>query len=137
MLSISISEEEDPNQGEPSLSKTGSTSHSQLPSPGSPTWHSPLEKDVVEKDWHSQLSNFGLALGMLLGISHSCVKLLGKLAYTKWWLKRVVEKGYPRFLFFWIPNSKEEPVSERRLFNLLLCIVIFNFVILFALCKML
>ena len=72
--------------------------------PGSPTWHSPLEKNVVEKDWHSQLSNFGLALGILLGISHSCVKLLGKLAYTKWWVKRVVENGYPRFLFFWIPN---------------------------------
>ena len=123
------------NQGELSLSKTNTTSDNQLPSPGSPLYQKRLEKGIIEKKWHSQLPTFGVALGVLLAISRSCVGLLGKLAYTKRWVENMVSKGFPRSLFLWLPDSNQEPVSERSLFHLLVSILVLNFVIVYFLFK--
>ena len=131
MVSILIPEGKKLHQGE---GGTSSTFERRLSSPGSPLW-SHLEKGIMEKDWHSQLGNLGLALGVLLAISRSCVGLLGKLAYTKRWVEKMVSKGFPKFLFFWIPDSNQESVSERSLFNLLLSIFVLNFVIVYFLFK--
>ena len=113
-LSISISEEEELSQGEPS--RTGGSSLSQLPSPQTPPppWQSPWERNVVEKDWHSQLANFELAFGVLLAICRACVGLLGKLGYTKRFIERMIKNGFPRFVFFWYLIQRKSKFLRNR-----------------------
>jgi hypothetical protein len=104
-------------------------------SPGDPSWYSPLEKGIIEKDRH--LTAFGVTLGVMLAICQACVGVLRKLRYTQEFAKTMTDKGWPRWLFFWISHSNPEPFPERSLFHLLICILVLNLVILYGLFSML
>ena len=126
------------SEKEPSFSKTRGTSDDQLSLPPTPpTPWSPLEKSSVDQDWHSQCLNCATGVGAVLAISRVCIGMVRRLDYTQRWKERMVEKKVPRFLFFWVSDSKPEQVSEKSLFRLLVGISVFNLVVLYALFSML
>jgi hypothetical protein len=94
---------------------------------------SPAEEQVIGKDPHQQLANFAISLGVMLAICQACVGVLRKLRYTQEFAKTMTDKGWPRWLFFWISHSNPEPFPERSLFHLLVCILVLNLVILYGL----
>ena len=127
----SISEKPLNNEGKPSLSKTSSTSDNELPS--SPTVWSPLERGIVEKDRHLQLFNFSVGTGIVLAICRGCIDVVRRLDYTQKWVKEMTDKGFPRWLFFWVPDSNPETFPEKSLFSFLVRIFVLNLVILYVL----
>ena len=120
------------NQKRPSVSEAGTSLQNQdPPSPGSPTWFSPLEKGVMDKD--RRLAFFGISLGVMLALCQTCVGVLRTLRYTQEFVKRMTDKGWPKWLFSWISNPNPEPFPEKWLFDLLVLILILNLIILYAL----
>ena len=134
--SISQEQEQEPlnNEGKPSPSKTSSTSENELPLPPTPpTPWSPLERGIVEKDRHSQWVNVGVGAGIVLAICRGCIDVVRRLDYTQKWVKEMTDKGFPRWLFFWVPDSNPETFPEKSLFSFLVRIFVLNLVILYVL----
>ena len=113
-----------------SVSKAGTSSQDQN-SDFPPSLHSALEKGV---DRH--LPYFGISVGLLLVICKTCVVVLRKLGYTQEFVKRMTDKGWPKWLFSRISNPNPEPFPEKWLFDLLVVILVFNLIILYALLNM-
>ena len=126
------------NQGKPSLSKTTSSLDNQLSLPPIfPTPWSPLERSLVDRNGHSQWANCEIGVGVVLTISHSCIGIARRLDHTQRWKERMIDKGFPRFLFFWISNSKPEQISEKSFFYFFVIVFVSNLIILYALFSML
>ena len=119
-----------------SVSKNSTILENQLSvTPGAPSWFSPLEKEVIEKD--RRLGSFGIGLGVLLALCQTCVGVLRTLGYTQEFVKTMIGKGYPKWLFSWLSHPNPKPFPERSLFDLLVVILVLNLVILYALLRML
>ena len=79
-----------------------------------------------------------LSIGLILAaalvvISQIVLGILRKLNFTQMWVKKLTEKGYPRWLFFLITSSNVKHLSEKRIFHSMVSILIVNFLILFML----
>ena len=73
---------------------------------------------------------------LLLFTSQVCVPVLRKLNYTQDTVKRITDKGFPKWLFSRITVSNPETVSEKVLFDLMVRLLTINLMILYFLIKM-
>ena len=89
--------------------------------------------ESLEKGRHLQLAGFGLCVGALLTTSRVALGVLSKLNFTQELVKKMTDRGLPKWLFFWIHHSNPGPLPEKPLFFLMVCILAVNLIILYVL----
>ena len=125
------------------VSMKGKSSETQLvckdkdnPETNDDLWFSPTPLEEVEKDRYSQLTGFGLCVIALTTISRIALAVLQKLTYTQQLIKRMIDFGWPKWLFAWFIHSNPGSLPEKPLFYLMICILALNVTILYVLLKM-
>ena len=103
------------------------------PSPGQWTCSSPAEDNYYCIEKTKYWANLGGCTAAVIGISEIVCGILRRLDYTKVWVNRLTDKGFPRWLFFFITPSNVEHLSEKKLSHSMVSILIINVLILFML----
>ena len=78
----------------------------------------------------------GLCAFTLLSTTQIAWVILRKLNYTQELVKKLTDKGWPKFLFLWLHHPNPGPAGEKPLFNLMVAILVGNILILYTLMKM-
>ena len=103
--------------------------------PSSHTPGSPLE-EIFEKARFVVLSCSALGAITLFTTIKIVWVVLKKLDYSQEWVKRMTDKGWPKFLFFFVRHPNPGPVGGKPLFVLLITVLVGNIIVLYILLKM-
>ena len=93
---------------------------------------SPLE-ETLEKNRYMVWIGCGACASILFTTTQIAWILLRKLDYTQELVKKLTDKGWPAFLFFWIRHPNPGPVGGKPLFALLVGILVGNVTVLYLL----
>ena len=96
--------------------------------------NSPLE-ETLERNRYTVWIGSGSCAFILLSTIRIAWIILRKLDYTQELVKKINEKGWPKFLFFWISHSQPGPVGGRPLFTLLVAVLVGNIIVLYFLMR--
>lgn len=102
--------------------------------------HSPLEERVEKSqycvDERQYWANLGGCTACLVVISHIALAILRRLHYTQQLVKKLTDRGVPKWLFSLITSSNAEQHAEKDIFNLMVSILAINFLILYLVFNM-
>ena len=98
-----------------------------------PSCYSPLED--VQKFHH--WGGFFISLAAIYISNQAVLNVLRRLKFTEGWVKGMVDKGWPKWCFFWLKYDKPKQLNEKGLFHLMVCILILNLVILYIIVRVL
>ena len=90
----------------------------------------------VEKQSMQWLGFWGCLVVLSL-TSHLYVAILRKLNYTQELVKKMTDKGWPKWIFSWITHPNPGPVPEKGFFGTMLFFLTMNLIYLYFLIKML
>ena len=107
---------------------------SKPPSPGEWMCNSPSEQGThycIEKTKY--WANLGGCSAALFVTSQIVLGLLRRLKYTQMLVKKLTDRGYPKWLFYLLDSSTPKDSSEKNIFDSMVYILVINFLILFML----
>ena len=107
-----------------------SSSNNDLPFTSS----SPLES--FEQYRYVQWVGSGLCAFNLLTTSQIAWAILRKLNYTQDLVNKMTDRGFPKFLFFWVRDPNPGPVGEKSLSRSMVIVLVGNIIILYLLVKL-
>ena len=109
-------------------------SRGQSPSLSSDNLFAPLES--LQEYRYVQWFSSGLCAFTLLTTSQIAWVIVRKLDYTQDLVNKMIAKGVPKSLLFWIRHPNPGPVGGRPLFNLMVGVLLGNLIVLYLLIKM-
>ncbi len=106
-------------------------------SPTSRPYHSPGSplEETLEKNRYVVWIGSGLCAYTLLTTIKIAWVILKKLDYTQEVIKRLTDRGWPNWLFFFVRHSNPGPVGGKPLFRLMITILAGNVIVLYVLMR--
>ena len=96
--------------------------------------NSPLE-ETLKLDRYTVWIGSGSCAFVLFHTIRIAWIILRKLDYTQELVKKMTDKGWPKFLFVWISHPEPGPVGGKPLFTLLVGILLGNIIVLYILMR--